>query len=138
MTKDYSKMSPLDTVKVVVDGIDVDVTLGELAKVSFIIGRSTGRGEHKLWKTVKDLFEVDTYEHGDEINLPRVCYYDVQKQVEELYFNNYFKKDKLNAVKQKIESLSKVINDSERKLMDATSEIKKLRGEYDKLMQGFQ
>lgn len=136
MSKDYSKMSPLDTVKVVVDDIEVGVTLGELAKLSFILGRSNGRGEHNLWKTVSDLFENVTSNHRGDIDLPCVCYYNVQKQVEELYFSSYFKKSRLDDVKQQIESLLNRTQALEVEHLQNTELLKKLREEYDKISNG--
>lgn len=114
--QDYHLMNSDDMIKIVVDGYEDEVKLGDLISITAVGGSCTGAYGYSLWRFLHETF-------GETITFDGTVF-DIGKKQSEL-FDEYFLPRKYKELKEKLASKQK-----ERKALD--SEIQELQSELEK------
>jgi hypothetical protein len=115
--QDYRLMNPDDKIKIVVDGHESEVKLGDLISITAVGGASIGIYGYSLWSFLHETFGDITTFDGTKFDVG-------EKQIE--LFDEYFLPRKQKEIKEKLASKQK-----EREVLD--SEIQELQSELEKL-----
>lgn len=116
-----SKMSPDDSIEIVMNGQEYEVTVGSIIKAQILLGDANG-GYDELYYCIREAYEFGS-EEDDKIDTPNIEFYKYRDEVFKVCLSNYYR----NEVRKK--QIKYEIEEKNRELLELKSEYFELTGD---------
>lgn len=116
-----SKMSPDDSIEIVMNGQEYEVTVGSIIKEQILLGDANG-GYDELYYCIREAYEFGS-EEDDKIDTPNIEFYKYRDEVFKVCLSNYYR----NEVRKK--QIKYEIEEKNRELLELKSEYFELTGD---------